>query len=226
MKRRLFPPIHRELVGRAFLITRLHLAQHIWKSCSGVCVTPHTISPGPSESLLEFGSLGDVERFWSVVEASRIKDGVCKTTVAWSISTLARSGWVICFCNLSTVLPLPWWPLHKQASAYETTVQNKSRRELVGSKWYHIPKRKGNLLESHVGQASQISWFAQCTPECSICAVRDVYKFTSLLLTDYFMFFNRLTCHREKLGYCNDPLPQSMRDTTVHVLRWWGTWGI
>ena len=49
--------------GRAFLITRLRLAQHIWKSCSGVCVTPHTISPGPSESLLKFGSLGDVERF-------------------------------------------------------------------------------------------------------------------------------------------------------------------
>ena len=56
-------------------------------------------------------------------------------------------------------------------------------------------------------------------PEFSICAVRDVYKFTSLLLTDYFMFFNRVTCHREKLGYCNDPVLQSMRDTTVHVLR-------
>ena len=161
MKRRLFPPIHRELVAHAFLITassRLHPAQHIWKSCSGVCVTPLKILPGPLESLLEFGSLGadmyTVERFWSVAEASRIKDGLYKTTVAWSISTLARGGWVICFCNLSTVLPLPWWPLHKQVSPYKTTIQNKSRRELVGSKWYHTPRRKGDLPESHVGQTS------------------------------------------------------------------------
>ncbi|CAN0182948.1 unnamed protein product [Rangifer tarandus platyrhynchus] len=76
MKRRLFPPIHRELVGHAFLITassRLHPAQHIWKSCSGVCVTPLTILPGLSESLLELGSLGadmyTVERMASAAVA-------------------------------------------------------------------------------------------------------------------------------------------------------------
>ena len=213
----MFPPVHRALAGRAFLITASQdCAQH---STSGKAargqVTPLTTSHGPSETA--FWKPGALELTCTLLKGSdqwRRRPELRMVFIKPQLYGASPGFLAVSYLLLRFGNQLFHW--HGGPCVDRTHPTKPASRTNPGGNLSGvndvIPPQMGKMIfrESHVAQASQIVKVSRCTSWIQI-SVQLELLYATLLLTDYFMLSNRVICQREKLRHCNDPLPRSMK---------------
>lgn len=71
----------------------------------------------------------------------------------WNVPTFSFRE-LSAFAIQSPALPLPRWPLHKQASPYEKVIKNKPTGKLLEVEPYYTKNGKMIFLENRIGKAS------------------------------------------------------------------------